>query len=335
MDLLEQVRRHSSICAMDNTLIDAPMIQSRSMGGSAATATHARHGETPVTPIPLYKSIVTPFRPTTQAICGFYRNYQYIPDGGTGGTERVHHLSIRLNSIVDMITLSIPPSGDAAPSAQGIDANGSVEYPMWRDYWFNFYQYWTVVACEYKIKIYLTSPVVNNSTQLATYFYHHGRDGPPIFSSGTTSIPHYIRAQHPNVSWQYINPGENLIRDAATDIEHFGRNSRNNFIEYNGCWKPGMTPHSVVEDEFNKIWLKQNEAPPQIEKLTIITQAGPEHKGTGDNLARTYDITLKYHVQFKDLKQKYHYITQATTVDAISAVPFNIQVDANRPAGYV
>ena len=302
---------------MDDTFIDAPQLATRSMGGGGGggPSSSTRHGETSVTPIPLYKSIRNPWPTTVQAVLGFYKNIQNI----NPTNPRVHNISIRLNSIIDCLTTGTPVTGDAAAAAQTPDAGNNIQYPMWRDYYFNFYQYWTVVACEYRIKIYFDSPVVNNGTQLACYFYHHGRDGPPItVAGGAAAIPHYIRAQHPNVSWQFVNPKEVLVRDAAADVEHFGHNANTNYAEYRGIWRPGMTPHSVVEDEFQKIWVKPLEMPPQIEKLTIITQPGPEDKGTGDNKARTIDINLKYHVQFKDLKQKYHYVTQETTMDAVT-----------------
>lgn len=291
----------------------------RGMGSGATTGRNGSHGETGVTPIPIYKSITTPWQPMVQAICGMTKYISTTIPSSTTGTSH----SIRLNSIIDVYTTTAPETSDnptVLTQSETTDAAGSIDYPMYRDYWLTFYNYWTVVACEYRVRFYLISNLFDQRSQLAIYCYHHGKNGPPL-SASSNNIPHYIRSQHPNLRYKFLESNyAQVAAGGATATTTGVSNGLNNFVEFDGTWYPGMTPHEVVEDEQAQVWHKATELPPMAEKMTFITQPGPNNGATTAQLAYRMEIMLKYHVQFKDLKHTFHYITQSTAVPAITNI---------------
>lgn len=305
--------------------------QSRAMVSGSST-TKGQHGETPIVAIPLYKSVRTPWKRTEQAVCGYVR---YDPSVNASSTTAISH-SFRLNSIIDCYTTSTPLTGDGAPANQVIDANGSVDYPMYRNYWLTFYNYWTVVACEYRVRFNFVSGTFNQGSQLAIYCYHHGRSGPPLDNGGSPAahIPHYLRAQHPGVSWKFLQSQyANVTTSGGSAVSMVVQNQLNNYVEFQGTWYPGMTPHDVVEDEFQQTWHRGNEMPPTKEMMTFVCQAGPNNTSTTAQLGYRMEAELQYHVQFKDLKQTYAFISQTTAVPAITAADIHtIVTNGNAPA---
>lgn len=271
---------------------------------SAGIAKKSATNETPVDDIPVAK--YNPFPKTQNVIMDYYA----YNAGGTL-TEANDGTSIavwayRLNSIYDIAT-SNKSSENGVPDAP----EGTPSVPVGREYWMRFYDYWTVVKCEYKLRLRPTTR--KNTAQYTVYLYEHGDKAPPVLTNDTTgvTIPHQYKMRHcKEFKHMCALPENGNISDKLEN----NVNHPHNWIEFSGIYYPGSIDHDVVEDEQAQIWNKPTEVPPTREILTFHVQRSP----TSDNspLNFNFEIYLKYTVQLKDLKKQFEYITPTTAYPA-------------------
>lgn len=216
--------------------------------------------------------------------------------------------------------------------------NNNNERPAWRDYWAQYYEYYTVLSTEYEIIVhnptdaaYLETIGVLGETTV-NYVYKHKLKGDVVIgeqmdsysdtqgASGnkmpTTTF--YETKQYKNIKWHHVSDrgGKTIIR---------------------GTVKPGMIKRNVSNDGDVKTWTKINpgssgtqatgELPTLKEFLTLSFWADPLNtsqlgitggaitNGCGCNI----EINMKYIVQFKDLRLQARYPNSAITDQDITA----------------
>lgn len=230
----------------------------------------------------------------------------------------------RLNSINDCETIT---THDDDPNIENVDtADATVNYPMWRNYWLNYYRYWHVVACKWSVKIEPLFSTSERAGQYTAYLYFHGIEHPPLQTVAGTLIEHKYRVQHPGVQWKHFYPNYALIgtvetagTPAAAETDwNIMINQKHRFIEFSGMWKPGMIPHEVAEDDQLSTWHKPDDVPPTPDLMTIMVQPGPRNEATASSLAYRVYVELEYHTQFKDLKTVYQWVMPDSDIPAIT-----------------
>nr|QTE04039.1 MAG: capsid protein [Pavo cristatus parvo-like hybrid virus] len=240
-------------------------------------------------------------------------------------------LSIRMNGVSDMIpqNLASPPAAGSVfttkdifpsklssasarsywdfPAVMGAGATAD-EKPWWRDYWFDVYEFYTVLKCHYEII--LENPVANSNalnasilvgTQFDSYSDAAGTVGNVMPSATLVEALSY-----PGMRWFKV--------DSQSPNE--GQNGDSNRTVISGTWMPGMTKRNIVNDGDVKTWTPATAAsvPNLKELLTVnfwrhpMAQANTLGNTTGCNV----QIKLKYVVQFKDLRLQARYPNAAT-----------------------
>lgn len=235
-------------------------------------------------------------------------------------------LPIRMNGLSDLIptTLGSVPLAGAAFVGKGIFPNklssASVrsyydfpavmlpgatadERPWWRNYWFDIYEYYTVLKCHYEIII--ENPIangnaLNNSVIIGTQFDSYS----DAASTVGNVMPQALLVEamsYKGMRWEKL--------DSQSPNEQQGRDSNRTVIS--GTWMPGMTKRNIINDGDVKTWTAATAAavPNLKEILTInfwrhpLAQANLASQITGVNI----QMNIKYVVQFKDLRQQARY----------------------------
>lgn len=255
-------------------------------------------------------------------------------------------LPIRMNGVTDMIpitTLTDPAAGAAFvgkglygakatatgnrsfinyPANFASASTDPTERPSWREYWFQIYEFYTVLKCHYEIIIENpmqqgTAP--NNGTLIGTQF--------DSYSDTATSVGNVMPSTtltetmaFKGLRWEKID-GQNSGEQQRTD---------NNRTIISGTWMPGMTKRNIVNDGDVKTWTATaGGVPPNLKEiLTVNFWRHPFANATttGTVCHCNIQINLKYVVQFKDLK------LQARYPNTAAAAGFNITQLLNNSA---
>lgn len=244
---------------------------------------------------PVRHEVLRPFAKTMNCIMPFYRagGLATIVDN----TTNVVAFSIRLNSIYDVVTAS---TFSRDPTAAAATADGSPEKPMLMNYWSSIYRYWTVTRCEYKVTFYATAR--DDESVFDVWTYHHGQQSPPLFSTdaGSAKLPSYMRKLHRNCHMKKLYPRPKN----STEIGAFQQP-----CVIQGVYEPGnyTVQNDVAEDEFKETWHKPTEVPSLTENATFIVQRSDLTPTSTVNATLAYEISIVYHVQWKDRKAIYEY----------------------------
>lgn len=290
-----------------------PAAAPRAANVSSVTSTRAGvgHEETAVERIP--KSTFHPYPRTHQVIMPYY-----VLKGATTPSDTTAMVnSWRLNSIYDC-EATFTYSAD--PTAAADSADATLNQPYMRKFWMSIYQYWHVVRTNWRIRIRPTAGSL--SGQITAYIYQHGLQNPPLKQtiSGTDEyVPHVLRQYHPTLK-AYKHIKSLPQRQAGSDgNESTYPNVHSFWHEFSGTWYEGQTEHEVVEDELYQVWHKADETPPTKEWLSVIVQQSPVNvEGTESKLAYIVEASLEYHVQLKDRKVIYEYITSGSDIAALT-----------------
>lgn len=282
---------------------DAPMEQQRvaaTFGGESA-ARNLQNGETAVSKIP--RSRYKPFNDTEQVIMNYYK---YNAAKALSATTAVGH-SYRINSIYDSEITPLTYVEDPTPAS---DAAGAiVNTPHMRPYWMTWYRYWTVVKCDWHIRVIPNTRLTLGEADV--YLYFHGLQCPPLATSTPSLITYQYRRLHPNMMHK------RLIFDTTGSVND---SLLEKGVTFSGTWYPGMVRHEVHEDEFHQVWNQASEAPPQREAVTILVQPSDRNEADPVNLTYRLEVSFDYHVQLKDLKAKFEYLTSESGFSAVSVV---------------
>lgn len=283
---------------------DDPMGQSPAMNLGAVSAARSagqtimNAGETPVDMVT--DEVLRPWRETQNTILPWYGGPLSVTLA-TGTTETaVKTFGFRLNSCYDLLSNSTYTED---PAAAADTADGNKEVPIMREYWQGIYLYWTVTRTEYKVRFWTEN---KTDQEIDIWCYHHGQQTPPLANDGATGTVLYskYRKLHKNCHMK-------TLRSRGTSQVEF--NNFENGVTFTGSYKPGDINNEVSEDAYHEIWHKPTQVPSMREVCSFFIQRAERSPSTAA-IEVKYDIELVYHVQWKDLKAKFQYMTP--TVDA-------------------
>lgn len=256
-------------------------------------------------------------------------------------------LPIRMNAPVDMIpiTTQTDPATGAIYTVKGLYGSKAsdvgtrsyigfpanfasastdpTERPSWREYFFQIYEFYTVLKCHYEIIVenpMKSANMPNNGILIGTQFDSYSDTAG---SSGNvmpdTTLMETL--QFKGMKWEKVD-GQQTNEQQRSD---------NNRTVISGTWMPGMTKRNIINDGDVKTWTATTgAAPPNLKEIltvnfwrhpfAIVNTAGAAV--TNCNI----QINLKYVVQFKDLK------LQARYPNTAAAAGFNITQLLNNSA---
>lgn len=343
----------------DEPMPEAGIMAARSSNGQGPIGSK----ETMVSPYPSLSYGLQETHTTILPWTGWLSAVALTKNGGSGATAK---LEIRMNSIWDMISLIAVADGgaDTAFGTTGISgavvgASGkqalsgtlafpkrftsggteAVERPAWRDYWAQFYQFYTVLGCEWEL-------VVNNPCHHMDYKRITGTL--PVATGVTTGAATQANVAH-TPAWVYEFPlSSNAI--AAIQYDSYTENSGStanvmpatNFEQIlayknirwekipdkdrttviKGSYKPGDIKKNIANDGDVKTWTwtAATGAPtgtaaqiPQLKDNLTVYFFQDALNTTDQPVGVNIQINLRYMVQFKDLKQQARYPNTVTT----------------------
>lgn len=292
----------------DEPMGDSPNMVANARGlpkGLTQHSTGAPGMETGISNIP--RSRLLPWDKTTQVIMPYYNRGSISVSSGAAASS-VAALQFRLNSIYDIQVNSPTYAADPVPAAQAADA--TINTPKFRAYWMEFYQYWTVIKSRYRIRFWDSSN--SKDAEAEIYCYHHGQQVPPILDHSGARLERDYRQYHPNMHMAKIHTRQ----DGVDGGVGYRKSSFANQQKMTGVYSPGSIRHEVAEDELVEIWHRATEVPPLTENVLFIIQRSQRSADIGMNLG--YEIEFEYTVQLKDLKARYEYVGQESSIPAIA-----------------
>jgi hypothetical protein len=240
---------------------------------------------------------------------------------GTLSASTPTKLSLRMNSINNILNSTITPYTTGPPTSYanqlttvmfiknkadgyGTDAlqTAAALEPAYRDHNLNYYGAWTVLGCEYTIKVVnISDPNGYDSTQslnfysfntIKAYKFLRGKDMP-------ATNPNQIGIKYWPGIQEYIMDSRSQARSGISVIK--------------GVWKPGDFKREVRDDTEAKVWTLGTANPTLEEYLELWLYSDYLTPSENWSLA-TMEITLKFIVQFKDLKIDYRMPIGASSV---------------------
>lgn len=319
LERADEETRTATITADGDTVMSA----ARSSGAGAASAggRGGMHGETPISP---YDFVQIGLPKTVTTKLPYYR-YVGTNTVATGtGSSAVNGYAFRLNSIYDVQAGSTfyDIGWDAGQVNPAADATvGTVNLPKWRPYFADKYQYWTVIGCDYKLRMRCTT--LHQNASLMCYMFKCGLQKPPLVDTAGTPavITHEWKRTHTGVEYKELR-AQPTRASGQTGAGTFGTTQdvqwNDNWITFSGRVKPGMVDHEIQEDEFSQTWHRINEVPPTPELLVFHVQRAPWSPDVELNFE--FEMELTYLVQFKDLKAIFQYPHKTTSFAAVSSI---------------
>lgn len=235
-------------------------------------------------------------------------------------------LSLRLNSIWDIFPTSVEnltsgatiaakafynrPIGTGAvnaatatfPMTMSTTVPGETkERPQWRDWWAQQYEYYTVLGCEWKIVI-SNVQATRGADVLIAYDQDSYSDTAGATGNVTPSAPLSEMLAFKGINYKKI--------EAPNQYEEQGAAST---IVLSGTYRPGDIRRNVKNDGDVKTWTATSTTLPTLKDTQnfYIYQDALNYvaPGTISSGAGNIEISLKYIVQFKDLKNLLRYPT--------------------------
>lgn len=286
----------------NNDFLENPEIASRAIGGSS---NQHGNGETPVANIRY--TMYRPF-PATNQVLMHYRAGTNLTVTASGAT-RVGTMTYRLNSINDVFTTKVYASNPDPSIDDTIDTEANV--PAMRNFWSHIYQYYTVTSSKLHFRIRANNQASAHALdQVDVYMHLHGVQAPPALDSSGAVIPWSYRKRFPQTVVKQLKMQPKTL--ANTD-DHWLT-----FTEFYLEWYPGLIKHEVEEDDVKKTWTKIGDTPGIGEFVTFAVQRSNSSNTSGD-LTFTYETSMEFDVQLKELTSQYQYIRPNTTLSLTPA----------------
>jgi hypothetical protein len=205
---------------------------------------------------------------------------------------------------------------------------GNQPIPKMKNFYDNFYEFYSVINCDYQMTFSINPGIdfLNNDLLVASTIDTYA-DGKPVNNQAPTGQKLANVKQWQDIKWQALS---------AYNI--YDSNSKYQVIS--GSYKPGSVKGLVLNDGDAKLWTPTNTDPTYKEDLHLLVFPHPLNTYHGSNLTtRTGDnsyttanalatfnceCTLKYVVQFKDLKVALRYF--ADNGAAVPAPGFPLQL---------
>lgn len=209
-----------------------------------------------------------------------------------------------LNNLLTQGITMILSSGGASYTLHSFPDtyNATTSKPAYRAHWAGMYDYYTVLGCEYAIKIINTSPTLENYLGTSANQYPGFQDVEIYkFLSGNTTIP--------AVSLNTIKYWKNVQKYMCYQASQ--RRSKSCVTTISGVWKPGDYKRDVRDDSMAKVWTAVNASPALKEVLSLRLHESAIGAKTGVFPLLNLEVTLKFIVQFKDLTADLKYPSTA------------------------
>ena len=183
----------------------------------------------------------------------------------------------------------------------------ATEKPAWRDYWASMYDYYTVLGCEYEIKV--CNPALDSYCDIVCGVQVDTYSAPATSTGNVMPLTRYSEAlAYKNIKWYTSN------NNSVYDVD------RSNFTVIRGRYKPGDAKRNIVNDGDVKTWTATGTTLPTLtETLTANFWNNPWRPNVS-NTGLNVEVNLKYIVQYKDLKQQARYPNTVTTAQDITIV---------------
>lgn len=254
--------------------------------------------ETDVKRLPYERTL--PFNDSINVIMPYY---QFEDKTFAAGAAQFIDMTWRMNSIYDVRCAKTYVENDPATS---IAAGTPAETPMYRNYWNQFYQYWTVTHSTIKVVI---TPLGYSSVDIKyrAYLYRHGGQKPPLSYASNGRIPHYVRRLWPN------HKSESFTHNMDGTKTQWGK----------GCtlswgWNMDEELNPIALDSAQTTWVKGDAVPTLDEFISLHVQQ--DDGQTGLTLASNIKVEayLTYHVQYRDLKAALQFPLENITLASVS-----------------
>lgn len=200
-----------------------------------------------------------------------------------------------------------------ANSSLNMTQNKTTDAPYMREYWENFYKYYTVLGCEWELTA--TNITQEAGADLMIGYLYTSRVKPPVNfvqSGQTTQFVTPRDALHwKGIKWHTVNSDKGL-------------NGINNILTIKDTYRRGDMKSNleIMNDDKREIWNPIQQLPQVPEDLTVIVMRSPSAYAT-DRAADVAGISgvrralptvnfllrLKYIVQFKELQETKEYMT--------------------------
>lgn len=287
-------------------------------GGGGGAGPGATAHETQVSSIPRHVPY-GPYLHTFTTVMPFNFKYEAVIEDANNPSVLV----LRMNSIYDIIRNintdqlnknflendAILPADNAFGTEVGTASGGlrsaqvgnALQQPAWRPYFTGLYEYYHVCGVEYEIQMRMTT---TDAGARAGVFTQYSSETTPPYHGSSLQEMHY---------WKNL-PKVKYFLPRANEAGPLGAMTQSFF----GRWQPGTHTHDVRDDEKAKTWTLVGETPKLVEDLNIVHCMAPLTQTTSASL--TAFMTVKYLVQFKDLKREYRY-PRSTTVGTSILTP--------------
>lgn len=280
------------------TLPKAKMAEPESTGPSATAPNQ-------VTPVSNFSNAFEGVPRQYTTILPYERTFTSNTLSGTAGQLNSMVL-IRMNSIFDVMKSIDTYAADPPPADDTMDATAGefLESPYWRDHWLQFYEYWTVIECRYKIHIYNT--MATNKRSLSVFHGYSGIQQPPLLAAGTTGADITFDTFRRWKGFQHKTLGPIVASGTSVHTD-------DHRTTISGVYHPGDGTHEIIEDELVETWIRGANVPKEQNTLCLIFTRGPLNDSTTSSVTFDYRVELEYVVQFKDQKSAYAFPTSSTT----------------------
>lgn len=276
------------------------------------------------TPISQYPSVSYGLQETHTTILP----YRVWFSGGNLDHAGPLQVEFRMNAIWDMLKTSVEGAtgGTALPTKAIYNmpvgpgsmpianvffpqtpVNGATERPQWRDYWANFYQYYTVLGCKWKATI-NNSGNARGADLVVGVQYDSYSDTVGTVGNIMPKSKFAETLAFKNIQWTSVPCGTS---------EQDGENSR----VISGTYKPGMIARNIQNDGDVKTWTATSNTLPALKEiLTLNFFKDSLNYTTGLNTSFNCCVELDYIVQFKDLREQARYPNSTTTDQDIGVI---------------
>lgn len=176
----------------------------------------------------------------------------------------------------------------------------------WFTYWARIYEYYTVTKCDYEIKIHNPSSTNTNAMLLGMDFNTHTDVAGASGNKTPQNAALIDMMAFKGIKWMNLTESNAISPNGSLTI-------------IKGSYRPGQARRNIVNDGDVKTWNLINDpatpsSPTLKELLTLYFYRAPMNYVLGTTIAGVnVQYTLKYTVQFKDLRAQARYPCVAGT----------------------
>lgn len=210
---------------------------------------------------------------------------------------------------------NVPYNGNVTRGGAGISATfpittasgaNATETANWFNFWSNIYEYYTVLSCDYEVVIACSNTTYSNDVLVGFDFnsYSDTAGATGNKTPQTASVVDMMSYKH--IKWVRVEAPSSSTTSRPTAI-------------ISGRYVPGMANRNVSNDGDVKTWNSTGGAGPVQPTLKeFLTLYFYKHPMATSNTTTTFagcnvQYTLKYKVQFKDLRVNARYPTTGVT----------------------